>query len=444
MRVLLATVPHPTHFFQIVPYAQALQNDGHEVCVVVPPGGEEQLMAAGLTVVSFGEHVPLSLPNWQKHGLLPSQEMRAKFAEALRLDPVEADHWDVFYQYYSLNARFFLPREWREDIDGMVEFAKTWQPDLVLWESWFPLGGVIARACGAAHARILLSPDYAAWSVELFADRGTPEVTALGENPLVEAVRPVALRHGLEVDEDLLLGQRTLDPLPQALRLSKRVTSIPVRGIPYTGGSMKPEWLYARPQRPRVAVTLGLSVRLWQEGGDTRVPKVLEAISDLDVEVVATLSEGQIAATTVPDNVRVVEFVPLNQLLPTCSAIIYHGAGGTFRAAEAAGIPQMIIDTDEPHRQIFSGAGENLKVSNADRHQDSWLLSKYLTERGAGIRMNHQVQSAAEIREQIVRLLEEPGFAQNAETLRKEWLAKPSVADIIPELTALVGERADS
>jgi len=35
----------------------------------------------------------------------------------------------------------------------------------------------------------------------------------------------------------------------------------------------------------------------------------------------------------VPGNVRLVEFVPLNALLPTCSAVIHHGGPQTVAAA---------------------------------------------------------------------------------------------------------------
>jgi hypothetical protein len=443
MRVIIATVPHPTHFFQVVPYAQALQNAGHEVCVASLPGAENDIAAAGLTAVICGEHVPLSLSNLKRYGNLPSQEVRQRYADAFGLDPVECDHWDVFYQYYAFNARFFLPREIRANIDDLIDFASAWQPDLVLWESWFPLGGIMARVCGAPHARILIGPDYGGWSVELFAERGNQAVADLGGNPLVDAIRPVAERYRLEIDDDLLLGQRTIDPLPAEMRLSKNIAAIPVRGIPYSGGAIKPDWLYRRPERPRVAVSLGLSVRLWQQVGDPRVPKIMEAVDGMDIEVVATLTGTQLSSTPrVPDNVRVVDYLPLNQLLPTCSAIIYHGAGGSFRAAQAAGVPQLIIDTDEPHRMIFSGEGDDITVTNADRHGDSWFCTKYITEHGAGLRMNHQTQSAEEIRAQITSLLTDAAYADGAAALRKEWLAKPSPAEIIPDLTRLAEQHS--
>lgn len=441
MRVLFATVAHPTHFLQIVPYAQAFQNAGHEVCVAAPPGAENEIAAAGLATVAGGEHVPHSLPNLQKHGVLPDQEVRAAYAEALGLDAEECDRWDVFYQYFAFNARFTLPSEPRADLDNLVTFAQSWKPDLVIWESWFPMGGIIARACGAAHARLLLGPDYGGWSMALFAERGA-RAAHIGGNPLVDAVRPAARRYGLEPDEDLLLGQATIDPLPTELRLAHRTKTLPVCGIPYQGGGVMPEWLQHEPERPRVALSLGLSIRLYVQGGDPRVPKIFEAVEDMDIELVATLSEAQLESVSrVPDNVRIVDYVPLTQLLPSCQALIYHGAGGTFRAAQAAGVPQLMIDTNEPHRMLFSGEGENLTVSNAERHQDSRFCSQFIVDRRAGLRIDHQTQSPAEIRARLHSLLTNPVYRRGAAELRHEWQSRPLPSDLIPALTRLAADR---
>lgn len=438
MRVLLTTVPHPSHSLQLVPYAQALQNAGHEVRVALAPLGVSDMTEAGLTAVTFGDTIQHSVQNFAELSWLPSNEERAAYAEALKLDAVEADYWDVFYQYFNFSCQMYLPEEPRPDIDGMIQFAKDWKPDLVLWESWFPIGALVARACGAAHARILLGPDLSAWASEVFAERNSPAVEALGGNPLVKRMRQVADRYGITVDDELLNADLTIDPLPPEVRVSKNINALPVKGIPYQRGGVLPEYLHKPPTRPRVAVSFGMSVRLWQFGGDTRVPPVMEAVDGLDIEVIATLNANQLASTPrVPDNVRIVEFLPLTQLLPSCSLLINHGAAGTWRAAEAAGVPQIIIDTQEPHRIVFSGEGENVTVSNADRHTDSWLGSKYLAEHGVGLSINHLEQSPAEIRESIQKVLTDASYMDNAQAKRREWLAKPGPADIIPDLVEL-------
>ncbi|WP_433236251.1 nucleotide disphospho-sugar-binding domain-containing protein [Actinomadura nitritigenes] len=442
MRVLVAAVPHASHLNIIIPYAQALQNAGHEVCLGTAPGGEDVVTSAGLTAVTFGEPTPLSLQNWKKHGLLPDQETRERFADALALTAEERGHWDVFYQYYAFNARFFLQREPRADIDGLIAFGRAWRPDLVLWDAWFPLGGVIAQACGAPHARVLIGPDYSGWAYETFAARGGPSVDAVGDNPLTEALRPVAERYGLDVGDDLVLGRFALDPVPAERRLTEGAPVRPVRWITYNGGGVKPAWLHAPPERPRVAVTLGLSVRLWRRGGDPRLPKIIEALADQDVEVVATCTSEQLSGVgRLPDNVRAVDYVPLAQLLPTCSAVVHHGSSGAFLSSIAAGVPQLVVHTGESIRMVFSGDGDDISVSNADRDADSWLTAGYVAERGAGEAVDHLTQSAADIRTVIERVLRDPAYRKGAAELRREWRARPGPADIVPDLEKLSAER---
>ncbi|WP_018657702.1 nucleotide disphospho-sugar-binding domain-containing protein [Actinomadura flavalba] len=437
MRVLIASVPHPAHLYIAVPYAQAFQLAGHEVVFGTMPGGDADAVAAGLPAVSFGEPTPLSLANWKRLGLLPDQEKRQRYTEVLGLNEDEQDWWDTYYQYYAFNARFFLQREPRADIDGLIEFARKWKPDLVLWDAWFPLGGIVARACGAPHARILIGPDYSGWAHKVLAERGGPETDALGGEPLLEALRPVAERYGVPLDDDLVLGARSLDPLPPARSLTPGPDTLPVRWITYNGGAVKPEWLHTPPAKPRVAVTLGLSVRLWQRGGDPRLTKVLEALGELDVEVIATCDEEQLKQVPrLPDNVRVVEYVPLSQLLPTCSAVVHHGSSGAFLSSIAAGVPQLVFHTDEKLRQIFSGEGDAISVTNADRDTDSWL-SGYIAERGAGAALNHQTDSVTEIRATIAKVLGDPSHRAAALELQREWRSRPGPADIAVELEKL-------
>ncbi|MCG5214519.1 nucleotide disphospho-sugar-binding domain-containing protein [Streptosporangium sp. KLBMP 9127] len=434
MRIMLSVWPQACHLYPAVPYAQALQLAGHEVVVACPPGAADDIVAAGLTAVVCG--VP-ETQGWVRDDLPPDLEEMERLAGALAISPAERDTWDVYFQYYLMGVRFHLPPRPSAQNEALVQFALDWRPDLVLWDPWFPAGAVAARASGAAHARVLMCPDYSGWAVEKFAEHARLGGPALPENPLVRAVRPLAERYGVEVDDELLVGQWTIDPMPAEMRLSTDIASLPVRWSPYNGGGVKPEWLYARPERPRIALSVGLSTRAYHKG-EWRTPKILEAVADLDVEVVATLNSDQLEGiTNIPANVRTVDYVPLVQLLPTCAASINHGSSGTFWTSVAANIPQIITDTDEPQRVIVVD-GENSKM--AERNILSWVAAAYVESRGAGVRLNHQTQSVEEVRAQIHAVVTEPSYQAGAADLHNEWLAKPGPSEIITDLEKLTAE----
>ncbi|MEV4224113.1 nucleotide disphospho-sugar-binding domain-containing protein [Nonomuraea sp. NPDC049725] len=432
MRVMLTVWPQRCHLFPAVPYAHALQTAGHEVVIACPPGAEDDITAAGLTAVVCG--VPeTTAQGWARPDLAPNVPEMDRLAAELGVSPADRDSWDVFYQFLLSAAKYHLPPEPSADNVALVEFALAWRPDLVLWDPWFPGGAVAARAAGAAHARVIMGPDYSGWATELFAARGP----AAAGNPLAAAVRPLAERYGVEVDEELLLGQWTVDPLPPEMRVSTTLTSLPVRWIPYNGGGVKPSWLYGPPERPRIALSLGLSTRTYHQG-EWRTPKILEAVADLDVELVATLDANQLVGLPpIPDNVRVVDYVPLSQLLPTCSASINHGSSGTFWASVAANVPQIIADTDESQRLEFTEEGGSVIP---ERHILSPIAASYIVGRGAGFRLDHQKQSAEEVRALIVSTLEDPAYKAGADALHEEWLDRPSPSDIVPDLEKLTAQ----
>ncbi|MFC0863856.1 nucleotide disphospho-sugar-binding domain-containing protein [Sphaerimonospora cavernae] len=434
MRVMLAVWPQVCHLYPVVPYAQALQIAGHEVCVACPPGAADDIVAAGLTAVVCGEP---ETQGWIRDDLPPDLDEMERLAKVLEITPAERDSWDVFFQYYMMGARFHLPPRPSAQNEALVEFARVWQPDLVLWDPWFPAGAVAARVSGAAHARMLMSPDYSGWAVERFAGWRGQDGAVPPRNPLAEAVRPLAERYGVEVDDELLVGQWTIDPMPGEMRLSTGIASLPVRWSPYNSGGVKPAWLYERPERPRVALSVGLSTRTYHKG-EWRTPKIFEAVADLDVEVVATLNADQLEGITrIPGNVRTVDYVPLLQLLPTCAVSINHGSSGTFWASVAANLPQIIADTDEPQRVVVSD-GENSRM--AERHILSPIAAAYVIGHGAGLRLDHQTQSVEEIRSRILTVLEDPAYREGAAAIHAEWLAKPSPSEIVPDLEKLTAQ----
>lgn len=455
MRALFTVYPAIAHLYPIVPYAWALQSAGHEVRVASHAGFAGAIAATGLTPVALGD------PNADQPRLRsdarqpPTPSEVYAYVDAMGLDPVETEHWIAFYQW-NLNPASDYVRVDLPEAHDLLEFAKAWRPDLVLWDLVFPAGAVAARAVGAAHGRLLGSNlDYFGYSLDrLAAHRDTLRAKGLAENPLADLVRPLAGRYRVSVDEELLVGQFTIDPLPPGLRLETSARKVEVRKIPYAGGEVFQEWLYGKPQQPRIALSLGESTRRFIAGDWGRTGKIFEAVSDLDVEVIATLNPLQLSEISrVPSNVRPIEWVPLTQLIPTCSALVHHGGMGTFISAVASKVPQLVCDTDDS--LLFKPAGSDdrgtyragrefgvRETGESDRsswaHPPKNLLATpcatYVSERGAGVRLDHQTQSADDIRKQILRVLSEPSFADGAAAIYDTWLNTPSPNDIVPTL----------
>ncbi|WP_327028757.1 DUF1205 domain-containing protein [Micromonospora sp. NBC_01740] len=441
MRVVFALWPNPAHLYPLVPLAWALQSAGHEVRVASHPVLAESTLAVGLTPVAVGD--PEIMPMGPGRPQPRSVKQRLdRITEALELTPADKEVWDVFYQFMLPSMWDFHPvgstaRDPHPVLDDLVAFTRDWQPDLVLWDPCFPAGAVAARVAGAAQARLLWGLDYFASTMDRFAEAAARPGPGPEENPLVETMRPAAERYGLEIDDELLLGQWTVDPTPPGVRLPTSVRTVPTRWVPYSGQTVLPRWLHHRPERPRVALSLGLSQRMYFKGGWDHVPGLLEMVSDLDVEVVATLNADQLAGMpTLPKNVRAVDYLPLTQLLPSCSAMVHHGGMGTFASAVALRVPQLITDSDDDNGMITIEA-DGLEWSMATKHIESSVTARCVAERGAGLVLDIKNLSVDAMRKQLVRVLDEPAFRQGADSLYDDLLATPSPTETVPVLEKL-------
>jgi UDP:flavonoid glycosyltransferase YjiC (YdhE family) len=150
-------------------------------------------------------------------------------------------------------------------------------------------------------------------------------------------------------------------------------------------------------------------------GGDT-IPagELLTALAELDIELIATLSAAQLAAVPdLPANVRAVEFVPLNELLPTCAAVIHHGGFGTVMNVLAHGVPTLTIPAP---------------------WWDEADLGRHLAEGGAGITLDAGALTAGGVRAALERLLSDASFTRGAERMRTALLDVPSPSGLVPEL----------
>ncbi|MFI7012216.1 nucleotide disphospho-sugar-binding domain-containing protein [Streptomyces sp. NPDC050145] len=411
MRILFTAFPATAHVHPLVPLAWALQNAGHEVRVAIHPDTVHLVTEAGLPAVPLGSRETLAdAAKWNDNF-----EMLSQLSDALFLDTDNAPQWERQWQGLCGMLGTFTPM-----LDDLVEFCRGWQPDLVVWDPFCVAAGVAARVTGAAHARFLWGQDNIAWlrakSLEAGAGQaGTPD-------PVDALMAPMLERYGLEYSEDLLLGQFTVDTMPRALQLPLAPHYAPIRRVSYNGNTVAPAWVHQQPEKPRVLLTLGMGGRGRQlfDAAGTSFPEVVDALAELDVEVVATLHKAMLdTVTSVPDNVRLTEYVPLAQVLPSCSAVIHHGGGGTFAAAAAAAVPQLIVP--------MSLWGEA-------------ITARFMEDRGAGVVVEAEDLDTGLLTKQIRRLLEEPEFRAGAQALRAEINQAPGPAEFVSVLETLTAQ----
>ncbi|MFD4743065.1 activator-dependent family glycosyltransferase [Streptomyces virginiae] len=425
MRVLFTPFPATTHVNTQVPLAWALRSAGHDVRMASQPDVHEDILAAGLTAVPVGEVLDVGAKMNQQEepepdGPAGQDRAEDSWLDVLDIGELRPEKLTYDYVHGVLTTWSHVVHQAtnpRPVISELVDFARYWRPDLVVWDTMYYAGAVAAMATGAAHARLMFGLDLMGWMRSHYHDLLASRPAALHEDPFEEWLGPLLAEHGLEFAEEAVLGQWTIDPLPTSLRLPVDHPHVPVRYLPYNGPSAIPDWLREPPARPRVCLTLGRSFREIVGGDRASVRALLDAVGDLDVEVVATLTAGQLdTLTDVPGNVRVVDFVPLDILLPSCAAIVHHGGSGTVATALAHGVPQIML----PARMWCN-------IPKARR----------VADRGAGLVRPAEEFSAAELRAMLVRVLDDPSFTRAAAALRTESLAAPAPADLVPVLERL-------
>jgi len=371
-------VPGLGHVFPVVPLAWATQVAGHDVLVATTGPNLLAVAQAGLQAVDVSPHIDV-MQVLTRAGSQGIQAQRQRSDEDRR-----ARGMKLFGEIGNLMA------------DGIVQAARQSRADVLVYTPWNTAGLLAAAAIGipaVVHGLGLTRPK---------------ALTAM----TVENMADAQARHGLaRIPTE---PAASIDTCPSSMRLEGTPAGWPMRYIPYNGGVTLPNWLIKPPARPRVCLTLG-SV-LPGMGIVEVFGASLEAIRDCDVEVVACGGDTPSTSAPLPDNVRMVQWVPFSALLPTCAAIVHHGGSGTTFGALAAGVPQVVL----PH-----GA-------------DQPWNAKAVAERGVGLALGVDHANAETIRECILRVLDEPAFQKAAVEVRDEIAALPPPSDIVARISQLV------
>lgn len=146
---------------------------------------------------------------------------------------------------------------------------------------------------------------------------------------------------------------------------------------------------------------------------------VVEGVRALPFEVVVTLGPGNDPAALgeQPPNVRVAEYIPQAELLPRCAAVVSHAGSGTFLAALAQGVPQLLLP----------------------QAADQFLNASAGTRAGVARAIPAGEITAERVREELERVLDDPEIAGGARALSDEIAAMPPGGEVADELARRYG-----
>lgn len=400
VRVLLTSWGWPTHMYHLVPLGWAFAAAGHEVRVASQPALVDRLGTTGLTGVVVGEDVDLLSPEVRARAGMPVD----------RLPPLGSPP-DYALMWRSTTARMEVLAE--AMTEGVTAYARSWRPDLIVWD-WMTFAGPLAgRLLGIPSARLVYGPDMFSRLREA-AEAREPDAAQ-------EWLSSFFGRHGAEAVgvDSAWGGDWCLDTCPPSAQLPD-VKGIPLRYVPYNGPSVTPAWTAEPTARRRVCVTMGTSARRLRGEDSVSLATLLEGLSGLDAEiVVAGTGEQRRELTVLPANAVFAEYVPLHTLLPGCAAIVHQGGAGSAMTAAYCGVPQVIAAAlaDQPfNAERFASVGAAIPVAATP----------------------HCEQAVCDA---VVQVLDDASCTAGAARLRAEMLDRPAPSEVAAALVDMVRAR---
>ncbi|MFC4565985.1 activator-dependent family glycosyltransferase [Nocardiopsis mangrovi] len=418
MRVVITQLAATAHLNLVVPIGWALKAAGHDVVVAAQPDIMPAVRQTGLVGVPVGDEARYAQ---RLAELAPEETIYGSGYDIAEVRPEVLTYEYVRDCLAAFASPLALDVNTDESVyDGLVSYCQWWRPDLVIWDSMTFTGPVAAAACGAAHVRTTIGRDHWGRMRELFLKLRDERPDAGDEDPVRDWLSAKLAKYGCTYREDLVLGQTTIDSMPSWLRIPSEHDHLPVRYVAYNGPGTVPDWLLEPvPERPRVCMTLGNSFHeVWGDRAEIGFADLFQAAAGLDIELILLVDPSVIAeGIEVPDNVRIPGFVPLDHLLKSCSAIIHHGGTGTTATALLNGVPQLIV----PHAL-----------------HDERLVADVIQQNGLGVHLPPERLSVESLRDELQRVLTDPGFTWRADEARKGIESTPTPHDLVKNLEELV------
>lgn len=180
----------------------------------------------------------------------------------------------------------------------------------------------------------------------------------------------------------------------------------PLPAEPATGWT-PPQWWPELDQRRVVVVSQGTMAN-----GDLNelIQPALDGLADQDVLVIAALGRGiSPGELRVPDNARLVDYIPFDQLLPKADALVTNGGYGATQLAIGYGVPVVVAGTTE----------------------DKPMVAARVAAFGVGLDLGAQHPTATAVADAVSRLLDEPGFREKTTIMAAEQATADPIRTIL-------------
>lgn len=405
MRILFVPFEWATHYYAMTALAWAARAAGHEVRIAAHPSITAAVTGSGMIAVPIGGRSDLSAGMTELRSSpevgRARREVSGEVGELWKLPADKLAHILAFMMIPHIRIA-------EDTTPDLVEFTRAWRPDLVVGDPLMYAAPVAASVAGAPLVHHLLGPDFL--RVMRF-----PGLGGDAEVGWPDGLRRLYDRYGVDLGAAAAL--RTVDPCPARIQVPGVARRLPVRFVPYNGSGTAPSWLLKPPVRQRICLTWGTGAQALRGDAGSPLPELLEALRDLDVEVVvAVRPHDRDQLGELPPNSRAVVDLPLDLLLPTCSVVLHQGGAQTMLTAAAHGVPQILLP------QII----------------DQGLVAELLTKSGAGIGLDPKNLRPELVRESVGVALGDESIRNAAAELRREIMGQPSPAEVVRSLAQVI------
>jgi len=371
MKILFTAVGNEGHINPMLPLAEAFRAAGHKVAIATGQDMCPQIAAQGLEGLAAG---------------LSATEQR-NLAGPLRAGL--APQAGMAFAMQTLFTRIHAPRM----VPDLLLAIDGFGPDLIVHESAefaAPLAGTLRGVPFVHHSYGVLRP---------------PELQRLAAESMAELWRD----YGRDMSDGAgMFTNLYLDVCPPGLQAGDP----PCPRLPLRMVALVPSSAAVRSDRSQVLLTFGTVFHR----DATMVADLARKVARLPIDLVVTTGPGVSPAAFEPQpaNVRVVPYVPLADVLPTCAAVVTHGGSGTVLASLAHGVPLVLVPQGADH----------------------FLNVERVGAAGAGI-----VADAETVTERLELVLGDPRYRREARRLGGEMALMSSPAVVADQLVGWVADR---